>query len=528
MSEKILPYDRGIVPQEKPWDCGPAATQVVLNSRGIIASEDQLIREIGTTVNGTDYVGLIERVLDVRIPDARYTSVYLEHDPPNAAEKSALWSNVVRSINAGFGVVMNWVAPPSNYPRGVKGSSSPSYRGGTVYHYVACMGYDDTPGARALWIADSGFQPFGYWISFDQAASLIPPKGYAFADLGAAPAAPIDARADVLARVMGGAVSFDRYIALAPAVSQCLAECGCDTMLRIAMWAAQLGHEAGGLRYMEEIASGDDYEGRTDLGNTQPGDGRRFKGRGPIQVTGRHNYTVLSRWAFDRGLVPTPAFFVDQPDQLASDRYGFLGVTWYWTTQQPRLNQFADARNIEDASKAINAPAWIGTSRRANGIDDRIARYNRALAMGDQLLILRTSAEPRDPVEELLMSDIEVDSLSIYAIPGEPKVKLIERFKLMDAMIHRKLVDDDAKLADTDALARLLMCASGKGNFTDPATITHARSILIDRAGTHVGVIKFLALQAKSGNATAASIMTDIAATNPAAVQAFIDSQKGN
>lgn len=46
---------------------------------------------------------------------------------------------------------------------------------------------------------------------------------------------------------------------------------------------------------MEEIASGAAYEGRLDLGNTQPGDGRRFKGRGYVQITGRSNYTKWSQ-----------------------------------------------------------------------------------------------------------------------------------------------------------------------------------------------------------------------------------------
>ena len=50
------------------------------------------------------------------------------------------------------------------------------------HHYVAAMGYDDTPGARAVWIADSSFAPFGYWCGFDQVATLIPPKAYTYAD----------------------------------------------------------------------------------------------------------------------------------------------------------------------------------------------------------------------------------------------------------------------------------------------------------------------------------------------------------
>lgn len=416
MTEKVLPYDRAIVAQETGYWCGPAATQVVLNSRGIVVSEAELARQIGTTVNGTDYVGLIERVLDNITPDARYTSLYIENDPPSQSQKDALWRNIVRSINAGYGVVMNWVAPPSNYPRGVKGSVSPSYAGGTVYHYVACMGYDDVE--RALWIADSGFRPFGYWISFDQAASLIPPKGYCYADMiGVQPPTPELQAVQVFAQLMSPtALTTERLAELLPAYSQCLAECGCTTALRIAMHGAQTGHESVGLRYMFELwgPTSDQltYENRADLGNTQPGDGYRFRGRGAVMVTGRHNYTLLSQWAFNEGLVPSPTFFVDDPDQLASDTYGFVGVTWYWTTQQPRLNQFADARNIEDASKAINAPGWIGTPRRANGIDNRIERYNHALSLGDQLLQLL------DQGDELMGVNVERLNRAVDKILG--------------------------------------------------------------------------------------------------------------
>ncbi|ASR85914.1 lysin A [Mycobacterium Phage Niklas] len=473
--EKVLPYDRSIVPQETGYWCGPAATQVVLNSRGLIVPEATLAREIGTTVRGTDYVGLIERILDLRVPDARYTSVYIENDPPRADQRETLWRHLKQSIDAGFGVVMNWVAPPSNKPRGVKGSVSPRYSGGTTYHYVAAMGYDDAvPGiGRAVWIADSGFQPQGYWISFDQCASLIPPKGYAYADVTVAPEAPIDAEAqaaDALMRLMGGSLPFARYQALLPAVRECLADCGAAfSVPRIAMWGAQVGHESVGLKYMRELwgptADQLGYEGRIDLGNTQPGDGYRYRGRGPIQVTGRHNYTVLSQWAHGKGLVPTPTFFVDNPDELASDRYGFVGVTWYWTTQRP-MNDAADARDLVRATQYVNGGQ--------NGIDDRRNRYNGALAMGDELLTILnggddfmgalTAAEQREMLEAVretrflakILADKRFVSRSALRHLDEKESETVAGFGLnTDGNLHVVLVTELARLGDPGSLALL-------------------------------------------------------------------------
>lgn len=184
MTEKVLPYDRSIVPQETGYFCGPASTQVILNSRGVIESEQALAEQMGTTWNGTNHVGLIAPVLNKYI-GGDYKPVFLERDPISATQKDRLWTDIVRSIDAGFGVSANIDAPPNNYPRGVKGSVSPAYGGGEVLHYIAIMGYDDVE--RAVWIADSGFRPFGYWCSFDQLATLLPPKGYAAATVAPAP-----------------------------------------------------------------------------------------------------------------------------------------------------------------------------------------------------------------------------------------------------------------------------------------------------------------------------------------------------
>lgn len=130
-----------------------------------------------------------------------------------------------------------------------------------------------------------------------------------------------------------------------------------------AMFISQLAHESGDLRYFEELASGDAYEGRADLGNTQPGDGRRFKGRGPIQLTGRANYRAAGRAL---GL-PLEA----RPDLATSPDVGFRTAGWYWKTHN--IGPLAEAGDIEAVTRKINGGL--------NGIDDRKRRYAIAKAI---------------------------------------------------------------------------------------------------------------------------------------------------
>lgn len=452
MAERVLPYPRDQVTQDTGWNCGPASVQTILWSRGELFSEGDLARQLGTHQGGTDSIRQFPGVLNRHLPGANYISVEMPHDPPNPNQVERLWRDLTSSINAGYGVVGNIVAPRNNYPRAVLPSTiSPLYAGGTVYHYFAIMGYSDEGGFRRVWIADSGFYPYGYWMSFDQLASLIPPKGYSYATaVSVEPEpkpkpTPAGMTLDDFAQAMGQTVSIDRYRELYPAFVVAMLEANCTTIERAAMWCAQLGHESVGLKYMREIwgptAAQRGYEGRQDLGNTQPGDGERFMGRGPIQITGRHNYTAVSRWAAERGLVPSSDYFVQNPVELQSDRFGFLGPVWYWTVARPDINSLCDARDLEGVTRRINGGL--------NGIEDRRQRWERCLAMGERLL---------PNLGEVIMSlaDEELGkkfpSRSIYRTTDGPIDTVAGFISNMDARIHEADVERLALAGDPNAL----------------------------------------------------------------------------
>jgi len=119
------------------------------------------------------------------------------------------------------------------------------------------------------------------------------------------------------------------------------------TCARKSAFLAQLAHESGQLRYMEEIASGAAYEGRRDLGNIYPGDGKRYKGRGPIQLTGRANYRAAGK-----------ALGVDlegNPTLAATPKWGFKIAAYYWKSRS--LNQYADQNSqagFDQITRRIN------------------------------------------------------------------------------------------------------------------------------------------------------------------------------
>lgn len=145
-----------------------------------------------------------------------------------------------------------------------------------------------------------------------------------------------------------------------PLLNQTMQEYEINTPARIQMFLAQVGHESGQLRYVEELASGKAYEGRLDLGNTVQGDGVRYKGRGLIQLTGRRNYQLVSL-ALDED-------FVAHPELLSTDEYACRSAGWFWSNN--KLNSYCDKGDFKGLTKRINGGY--------NGLEDREKLYKRA------------------------------------------------------------------------------------------------------------------------------------------------------
>jgi putative chitinase len=145
-----------------------------------------------------------------------------------------------------------------------------------------------------------------------------------------------------------------------PHLNAALAEFNINTPLRQAAFVAQLAHESVGLTAFQEFASGRAYEGRKDLGNVVAGDGVRFKGRGPIQLTGRANYREVGK-----------ALGVDlenNPKLASNPEIGFRIAGHFFESRG--LNKLADQQKFDAITKRVNGGF--------NGKADRDRYYARA------------------------------------------------------------------------------------------------------------------------------------------------------
>ncbi|GAB1264057.1 hypothetical protein NBRC116493_09080 [Aurantivibrio infirmus] len=152
------------------------------------------------------------------------------------------------------------------------------------------------------------------------------------------------ARAEAQLRIVGE---------LSGVFSATLAKYKINSRLRIAHFMGQVTHECAGFRTTQEFASGAAYEGRKDLGNTERGDGKRYKGRGLIQLTGRANYKKIGK------ILKLP--LEEKPDLAAEPVTSLIIACEYWKSR--KINTAADRDDLIKVTKLVNGGR--------NGLEDR-------------------------------------------------------------------------------------------------------------------------------------------------------------
>ena len=162
-----------------------------------------------------------------------------------------------------------------------------------------------------------------------------------------------------------------------PLLQQLLPAWHIDTAQRVGGFLAQTGEESISFSATRELGTGHEYEGRKDLGNSQPGDGPKFKGRGLIQITGRNNYEWCSKDVYgDENKL------LENPELLEEPEAAVNSACWFWTVVKP-LNKICDySENWTTVfkKKTYTKIAWLTllVNGGENGLDVRTANYQRA------------------------------------------------------------------------------------------------------------------------------------------------------
>lgn len=169
--------------------------------------------------------------------------------------------------------------------------------------------------------------------------------------------------ADQLAELWGSSENINE--ALIEDLNRSLDTFQINTPQRITHFLSQVSHESGAGKWFLELADGMAYEGRADLGNTQPGDGPLFKGAGALQMTGRDNYAQLWKRTADDNVMELGAPYV-------ASAYPFTSAGVWWEIN--RMNRLCDAGiSVQDMTKRVNGGF--------NGLSQREAYYKKACAI---------------------------------------------------------------------------------------------------------------------------------------------------
>ncbi|OPF17208.1 chitinase [Microcystis aeruginosa KW] len=145
-------------------------------------------------------------------------------------------------------------------------------------------------------------------------------------------------------------------------LNSCLNRFDINTHPRMCHFLSQTAHESGGLKWMKELGSGEEYNGRKDLGNIYPGDGPKYKGAGVIQLTGRSNYQAFANYIHDPKVM-------DGVDYV-STTYPFTSGGFWWHNNN--MNALCDrGATVEEITRRVNGGL--------NGLADRQAYYEKAI-----------------------------------------------------------------------------------------------------------------------------------------------------
>ncbi|WP_218510353.1 glycoside hydrolase family 19 protein [Variovorax sp. dw_308] len=166
----------------------------------------------------------------------------------------------------------------------------------------------------------------------------------------------------------------DRAQRFAEPLTAAMAEFGIGKPSRQTMFLANIGHESGGLHYTVELWGPTEqqrrYEGRKDLGNTQPGDGFRYRGRGLIQTTGRCSYAALKE--------PLGVDYVADPERFGNTVDACRSACYFWMAHN--LSAVADTGDFDGVCDLINRGRKTAAVGDSNGYAERFAFWKAAKA----------------------------------------------------------------------------------------------------------------------------------------------------